>query len=87
MSMRLRGSKSELEAAGLDVEGMASSTSKLREEMMALTGVDIMLDNDTFKSSYDILMGIGEVWDKLTDVSQANKQLFHHTVMYDCKSA
>ena len=87
MSMRLRGSKSELEAAGLDVEGMASSTSKLREEMMALTGVDIMIDNDTFKSSYDILMGIGEVWDQLTDVSQANKQLFHHAVMYDCKSA
>lgn len=72
MSMRLRGSKSELEAAGLDVEGMASSTSKLREEMMALTGVDIMIDDDTFKSSYDILMGIGEVWDQLTDVSQAN---------------
>lgn len=72
MSMRLRGSKSELEAAGLDVEGMASSTSKLREEMMALTGVDIMIDDDTFKSSYDILMGIGEVWDQLTDVSRAN---------------
>lgn len=72
MSMRLRGSKSELEAAGLDVEGMASSTSKLRDEMIALTGVDIMIDSDTFKSSYDILMGIGEVWDQLTDVSQAN---------------
>lgn len=26
----------------------------------------------TFKSSYDILMGIGEVWDSLTDINQAN---------------
>lgn len=72
MSMRLRSSKSELEAAGIDTEGMADSTSKLREELQALTGVDIMIDNDTFKSSYDILMDIGEAWDQLTDVSRAN---------------
>ena len=73
MSMRLRGSKTDLEAAGLDAEGMASSTSKLRDELMALSGVDIMLDENTFKSSYDILMEIGEVWDSLTDISQANE--------------
>lgn len=72
MSMRLRSSESELEAAGIDTDGMAESTSKLREELLSLTGVDIMLDDDTFKSSYDMLMGIGEVWDQLTDVSQAN---------------
>lgn len=70
--MRLRSSESELEAAGIDTDGMAESTSKLREELLSLTGVDIMLDEDTFKSSYDMLMGIGEVWDQLTDVSQAN---------------
>jgi len=72
MSMRLRGSKTDLEAAGLDAEGMASSTSKLRNELMSLAGVDIMLNEDTFKSSYDILMGIGEVWDSLSDINQAN---------------
>ncbi len=32
----------ELQQAGLDTEGMAESTAKLREEIMALSGVDIM---------------------------------------------
>ena len=31
-----------------------------------------MLNDDTFKSSYDILMGIGEVWDNLSDINRAN---------------
>lgn len=72
LSLRIRGAKSELEDAGLETEGMADSTSKLREEIQALTGVDIMLDDDTFKSTYQILKEISEVWDQITDVSQAN---------------
>ena len=51
---------------------MATSVSKLRDELISLTGVDIMLDENTFKSSYDILMGMGEVWDSLTDINRAN---------------
>lgn len=51
---------------------MATSVSKLRDEIQSLSGVDIMLNEDTFKSSYDILMGIGEVWDGLSDINQAN---------------
>ena len=35
---------------GEETDGLASSTSKLREEIKSLTGVDIMLDEDTFKS-------------------------------------
>ena len=70
--MRLRGSKTDVESAGLDAEGMATSVSKLREEMISLSGVDIMLNDDTFKSSFDILMGIGEVWDNLSDINRAN---------------
>ena len=72
MSMRLRGSETELKSAGLDAEGMASSVSTLRDEVKSLSGVDIMLDEDNFKSSYQILMDIGKVWDNLQDVSQAN---------------
>lgn len=75
-SMRLRGTKSELEAAGLDAENMASSTSKLRDEIMALSGVDIMLDSENYKSSYQILMDIGKVWDSLNDITQANISLY-----------
>lgn len=61
-----------MESMGLDTEGMATSVSKLRDEIMSLSGVDIMLDDETFKSSYDILIGIGEVWDNLSDINRAN---------------
>ena len=72
MSMRLRGSKTDMESMGLDTEGMASSVSKLRDQLISLSGVDIMLDDETFKSSYDILIGMGEVWDNLSDINRAN---------------
>lgn len=42
ISMRIRGAKTELEEAGLETDGMAESTALLREELMALSGVDIM---------------------------------------------
>lgn len=45
MTMRIRGAKSELEEAQLDADGMATSTAKLRQEIQALSGVDIM-END-----------------------------------------
>jgi len=51
---------------------MASSVAKLQSEIRALTGVDIMKDDDTFKSTFQILQEISQVWDKLTDVSRAN---------------
>ena len=72
MSMRLRSSKSDLEQAGEDTEGMADSVSKLREEILALSGVDIMLDENTFKTPYQMLIEIGKVWDNLTDINRAN---------------
>lgn len=72
LSLRLRGARTELEAAGEDTDGMAQSVSSLRDEMMSLTGVDIMLDPNTFKGTYDILKEISYVWDDLTDVSRAN---------------
>lgn len=55
ISMRIRGATTEMEQAGLDMEGMASSTAELRKEIMALSGVDIMIDDNTFKSTYRII--------------------------------
>ena len=72
ISMRIRGAKTELEEAGLDAEGMASSTAKLRQEIMALSGVDIMLDNTTFKSTYQIMEELAAKWEHLTDIQQAS---------------
>lgn len=72
LTMYLRAAKTEAEEAGVSTDGMADSVSKLRDSVMDLTGVDIMLDEDTFKSTYQIIKEISEVWDDLTDVSQAN---------------
>lgn len=72
ISMRIRGAKTELEEAGLETEGMVESTAKLREEIMALSGVDIMLDDNTFKSTYQILEELAGKWQDLTDIQQAS---------------
>lgn len=45
ISMRIRGAKTELEEAGLETDGMVESTAKLREEIKALSGVDIMIND------------------------------------------
>lgn len=72
ISMFLRASKTEAEEAGIETEGMAESVSKLREEIKSLSGVDIMLDDENYKSTYQILKEISEVWSEISDVSQAN---------------
>lgn len=74
VSMYLRAAKTEAEEAGIETDGMADSVSKLRGEILALTGnqVDIQLDEDTFKSTYQIMKEIAGVWDQISDVSQAN---------------
>lgn len=74
VSMYLRAAKTEAEAAGESTDGMASSVSELRDELLQLTGgkVDIQIDEDNFKSTYQIMKELSEVWDSLTDITQAN---------------
>lgn len=74
LSMYLRAAKTEASDAGLEIDGMANSVSELRSELKQLTGVDIMKDaaGTQFKSTYQIMKELSEVWDKLSDVSQAN---------------
>ena len=73
LSMRIRGTKTELEEAGEDTSDMAENTSKLRKQVMALTnidgngGVDILTDSGAFRSTYDILYDIAQIWDQLND--------------------
>ena len=82
LSMRLRGASTEIENAGESTDGMAESTSKLREKILALTnvagngGFDIMADADNFKSTYEIMQGISEVWNDISDVNQAKDCLY-----------
>lgn len=74
MSMYIRAAKTEAEEAGVATDGMANSVSELREEILALTGnkVDIMLDENTFKSTVQIIRELSTVWDDLTDISRTN---------------
>lgn len=74
VSMYLRAAKTEAEEAGESTEGMADSVSELRDEILRLTGnkVDIQIDEDTFKSTYQILQELSQVWGELSDISQAN---------------
>lgn len=72
--MRIRAAKTELEAAGLETDGVAESTAELREEILALSGVDIMIDESTFKSTYDILDELSDKWENLSDIQQASIQ-------------
>lgn len=74
VSMYLRAAKTDLENMGESSDGCADSVSELRSELKQLTGVDIMKDaaGTQFKSTYDILKEISEVWGNLTDVTRAN---------------
>ena len=72
LSMYLRAAKSDAENAGIEVDGMANSVSELRSELKSLTGVDIMLDSKNFKSTYQIMKELSQVWSGLSDITQAN---------------
>lgn len=77
LSMRLRGATTEIEKMGESTDGMAVSTSKLREKILALTnvdgtgGFDILTETGDFKSTYQIMQGISEVWEDISSVNQA----------------
>lgn len=72
MTMRIRGSTTELEEAGEEVDEYVKSASKMREEIQNLTGVDIMRDESTYKNTYQILQEISKVFGDLADVDKAN---------------
>jgi TP901 family phage tail tape measure protein len=82
LSMRLRGASTEIEQMGESTDGMAESTSKLQAQIKALTnidgtgGFDIMADSENFKSTYEIMQGISEVWQDMSDVDQAKSCLY-----------
>lgn len=73
LSLRLRSTKIELEEMGEDAEGAATSTAKLRAQLLGLTGgkVDIMLDDTTFKNTTQILREMSAIWGEMDDISKA----------------
>lgn len=63
-------SKSELEAMGEDITDLAEGTSKLRAEIKALSGVDIMISDTQYKDMYTTYVELAKVWDKLTQTQR-----------------
>lgn len=72
LSMRLRGMKGELEALGEDVDDNVESISKMQTQILNLTHgkVNIFESNGDFKSTYEIMKEISEVYSSLTDPEQ-----------------
>ena len=73
-SLRLRGMKGELEELGEEVDEDVESISQMQTHILNLTNgkVNIFEDNGDFKSTYQILKEISEVYDSLSDTAQAD---------------
>ena len=74
MALRLRGTKTELEDAGLEADNMAESTSQLQAKLKALTHgkVDIMIDANNFKNTTQVLREMAGAWEEMTDVERSS---------------
>ena len=85
ISMRLRGtsvtdiSNEVGEDVSADFEAAAQSASKLYEKIRMLTavrsnnfdGVSILTDTGAYKSTYEIIKGIADVWSEMNDINRA----------------
>ncbi|MDE6742610.1 MAG: phage tail tape measure protein [Lachnospiraceae bacterium] len=73
VSMRLRGMKDELQSIGEEYEGIESIT-KIQEQISNLTNgsVNILKADGSFKSTYDQLKEISEIYFDLSDTGRAD---------------
>ena len=76
-----------MQEAGEEIDGLITTQSKLRQTIMDATkvasnnfkGVDILDDNGNYKTTYQILKGIAEVWDEIGEEDKkygTNRQNF-----------
>ena len=83
----------------VEIRGMNEETEELDNNLVNIKGdvydltggkVSIMEDEDTYKSTYQVLKEISDVWDDLSDKNQAQllEKLFgeHYFARYGCKS-
>ena len=73
-SMRLRGQVDALKEMGEDAEGVSTDLTKIQQQVYELTGnkVNIFEDDESLKSTYQMILEIGEVFDSLNDRQQAD---------------
>ena len=65
VAARITASVSQLEEMGEETEGLADGFSKYREELLALTGVDVQKPTGEYRDLYDIFVDLAKVWDNL----------------------
>ena len=74
ISLRLTGTSIEdMQEAGEEIDGLITTQSKLRKTIMDITkvssngytGFDILDDHGNYKSTYEMLKGIAEVWEEI----------------------
>lgn len=78
LSLRLRGMKGQLEELGEPIDENVENISKMQGQILNMTSgrVNIFDSNGDFKSTYEIMQGIAEVWDSLSSVDQAEVCLY-----------
>lgn len=74
LSLRLRGMTGELEELGEEVDENVVSISAMQTKILNLTGgkVNIFKDDGSFKSTYDIMKEISEIYYDLSDINRAS---------------
>lgn len=74
VSLRLRGMKGELEELGEEVDENVESISKMQTHILNLTNgkVNIFGDDGEFRSTYEIMKDIANVYDELDSKTQAD---------------
>lgn len=74
LSMRLRGMKGELQDLGEETDGNVENLSQMQGKVLNLTHgkVNIFDNTGDFKSTYEIMQGIADIYDDLTDSDKAD---------------
>lgn len=81
ISLRLTGTKEakeQLESLGEETDGYAETVSKLRDTIMSATkvaangfqGFDILDENGNYKSTYEILQGIADIYNEIVETDK-----------------
>lgn len=73
LSMRIRGYDEETESYSLDVAELTGQIADLTKTASTPGGISLFTDEtkETYKSTYQLLSEISEIWDDLTDKNQA----------------
>ena len=74
LSLRLRGMKGALEELGEETDENVENISKMQGQILNMTKgkVNIFDSTGNFKSTYEIMQGIAQVWDDLSSIDQAD---------------